>query len=358
MNVDKILSEYNYLKDQIDIATNPTDLATRKLELEKLVRESLSAFNDYLQIMLGRTLSPFKQTNNKPTLLLKEEFIASYNAIFSLVDQKWEDRIINHDEYRQICSVLTIIKDYFLPNLKNTPHYNTAVVEEKKVKTYASTRAFEGMSKLIIAVAVAMLCIGVKNEVIKIPHTTSGVSYLNNISAPTQSDASGQTVIKAYNTEIAITYMAEYSITGRVVSTATFLANKANLRNKFSPKDVSIVWGPLSDKKVDRGTRWIRDISIQRRGIIFTSSNSQINAGGDPGQFISNNHLIPANNQIRSLMKAIKKNDYIRIDGYLVDVDYMQGSIPISLPTSLSRFDEGNGACEQIYVIKITWLKP
>ena len=56
---------------------------------------------------------------------------------------------------------------------------------------------------------------------------------------------------------------------------------------------------------------------------------------------------------ITSLIKQIKKNDYIKISGYLINA-YWDNSY---LTTSTSRDDEGNGACEVVYVTDIKWYK-
>ena len=67
----------------------------------------------------------------------------------------------------------------------------------------------------------------------------------------------------------------------------------------------------------------------------------------------SNNHLISDDETITSLIKQIKKNDYIKISGYLINA-YWGNSY---LTTSISRDDEGNGACEVVYVTDIKWYK-
>lgn len=67
----------------------------------------------------------------------------------------------------------------------------------------------------------------------------------------------------------------------------------------------------------------------------------------------SNNHLISNDETITSLIKQIKKNDYIKISGYLINA-YWGNSY---LTTSISRDDEGNGACEVVYVTDIKWYK-
>ena len=75
-------------------------------------------------------------------------------------------------------------------------------------------------------------------------------------------------------------------------------------------------------------------------------------------EFCSNNHLIPCDNKNKKLMDSIKEGDFVRIEGYLVNV-YCKKSDEsyFNWNTSTSRNDTGNGACEIVYVTNITWLE-
>lgn len=69
---------------------------------------------------------------------------------------------------------------------------------------------------------------------------------------------------------------------------------------------------------------------------------------------MSHVHVIPANSNIMSALMQLKKMDLVKLDGYLVDIDF-NGLIA---RTSLSRTDtnetsRGNGACEIMYVTKV-----
>ena len=71
---------------------------------------------------------------------------------------------------------------------------------------------------------------------------------------------------------------------------------------------------------------------------------------------ISHTHLIPANANVMGALLKIKKNDIVKLDGYLVDI-YTDKSETVA-KTSMSRTDtdptsRGSGACEDMYVKQV-----
>ena len=72
----------------------------------------------------------------------------------------------------------------------------------------------------------------------------------------------------------------------------------------------------------------------------------------------SNNHLIPADTRVKKAIKKIKKGDHIRITGYLVYIDGKKSDgTTFFWNSSTTRDDDGDGACEVIYVTDVEWLK-
>ena len=73
----------------------------------------------------------------------------------------------------------------------------------------------------------------------------------------------------------------------------------------------------------------------------------------------SNNHLIPQNDEIKSIIKDLDIGDQIKINGFLVDYKTYDedGQRVSSRETSTTREDEGNGACETLFVTDIEVLK-
>ena len=77
------------------------------------------------------------------------------------------------------------------------------------------------------------------------------------------------------------------------------------------------------------------------------------------GSVLSHNHLLPTTPALASLVKSIKVGDQIRLSGLLVDytITASSGARGGSRNTSLIRTDNGNGACEIIYLTGATILK-
>ena len=76
--------------------------------------------------------------------------------------------------------------------------------------------------------------------------------------------------------------------------------------------------------------------------------------GNDATNYISNNHIIPMNNQQKNVLKKVRKGDVVQILGYLV---YCEGNGWTWGPSSMTRTDTGNGACEIILAESIYILE-
>jgi hypothetical protein len=61
----------------------------------------------------------------------------------------------------------------------------------------------------------------------------------------------------------------------------------------------------------------------------------------------ANTHVIPADDEIRAELLALKTGDVVRLTGQLVEVDGPKG---MTMRSSLRRDDSGDGACEILYV--------
>lgn len=207
-----------------------------------------------------------------------------------------------------------------------------------------------------IIIGVSLLCVALLAfNSFKVYKPIEKVESLKNISEPVQSYTSGsvQKIIDGKN--ININYIASYSISGKVVDVQKYYGYKT--QNKLSPIDVGIVWGFLaecSDKLTwtSNGTRFLR---WRPNDMTWYSK-----VGGEKAvsRCLSNNHVIPSDENIEKLIKNIKKDDYVKIEGYLVNVRYDEpdGSW-FMWSSSTTRDDDGDGACELIYVTGVTWLE-
>ena len=61
-------------------------------------------------------------------------------------------------------------------------------------------------------------------------------------------------------------------------------------------------------------------------------------------------HLIPANEAAAEALRRVRKDDRVRIDGWLVEAEATDGW---RWRSSTTREDSGAGACEVIYVCSI-----
>lgn len=179
------------------------------------------------------------------------------------------------------------------------------------------------------------------------------VENLINISEPIQKQTSGSTTVKIDGKEILLTYLATYEISGLVVKTDNYYGK--DIYSQIAPKDVSMVWGFLLEGDNLSKIHFSR---IVDRYIMYNTKDSRWleSVGGweKVGECISNNHLIPSDKNVEKLIKKIKQNEYVKIEGYLISAKEIDGDFKIA--SSQTRTDDGNGACEIIYVTNVTWL--
>jgi len=189
---------------------------------------------------------------------------------------------------------------------------------------------------------------------------------------PIQKDITETKYIKAYGEKnlYALRAEAEYSISGLVVAKNSNFWFRGIMRNDFDDialMDIGLVWGDLArDKKLLNDNIKFKSVKTlgQARQLQpkckkhwckdFPWSWDYFNSHD------SHNHLIPANANVMGALLKIKRNDIIKLDGYLVDI-YSDKSKLIAM-TSLSRTDNnatarglnnGGGACEIMYVNSI-----
>lgn len=163
-----------------------------------------------------------------------------------------------------------------------------------------------------------------------------------------------QTYIGSFNqtihengTSAEISGDSSYTINARVQSVHEY-------RDAISgviPYDLLLGWGGMADESLAGNLAWEQ---ANRRGMvsgtISGSGGSQIDTSYVVSH-VSNNHMIPANEKIRTALARIEPGDIVRIDGRLVDVKaFVSSDHTLTISTSKSRTDQGDGACEVIYV--------
>ncbi len=137
---------------------------------------------------------------------------------------------------------------------------------------------------------------------------------------------------------------AQFSLRARVLSVAHY---QDSPDADLIPVDLALGWGAMSNPEIlqhfdiSQSERWYR-MSAPKAPISMQTAIQQS----------ANMHMIPANPALAERLQTLREGEVIAIDGWLVDV---QGKGP-PLHTSLSRSDEGAGACEVVYVLSLARL--
>jgi hypothetical protein len=175
------------------------------------------------------------------------------------------------------------------------------------------------------------------------------------IPTPTQINKTGAERIERGDVAATIRYRAIYDIRGIVISTASYA--KDAVIDRISPYDIGLAWGEMAKHnnliKWHQGHRYVT-ASINALAKFFINKSQE-----ELFQQYSNNHLIFKDDELLEKAQSFQVGDYIRIKGYLVDVDAYRKTEPAikhSLKTSLTRKDDGEDSCEVLLVTKIESL--
>lgn len=180
------------------------------------------------------------------------------------------------------------------------------------------------------------------------------VEDLRNLPEPIQTSTTGYAEKVVCGETVRVDYLAEYQIQGRVVDVQDYMTY--DFDNYLSPVDLGIAWGHIARdeniEKLEFASKGTRFLSYNTTDRAWYSNNGGWN---NIGRYISNNHIIPADDEIGKALKAVKVDDYIELTGYLVRATCSNSSFRWT--SSLNREDDGAGACEVIYVESVKWLK-
>ena len=186
------------------------------------------------------------------------------------------------------------------------------------------------------------------------------------VNDPVQINITNAKYIKAYGEKdiYALQPQAHYSISGMVVTKNTNFWFRDIMRNQFDDiclMDLGIVWGDLANDRKELYKHWkfkSHKTLGQARQLEWRSKPPHNTPWtlGYVSSHISHTHLIPANYNVMGGLLRIKKNDIVKLDGYLVDI-YTDKSELVAR-TSMSRTDtdptsRGSGACEDMYVKQV-----
>jgi len=168
-----------------------------------------------------------------------------------------------------------------------------------------------------------------------------GWQWLRPAPEPGQTGSDGVTLYNGHR----ITPLQPFELEALVLGREDYLFDRGA---KVSPTDLALGWGPMADPQVlaridiSQGNRWYRwrvdEFPIPRRDIERHSANM---------------HLIPATPEVARALQRIEPGQRIALAGQLVRVDGDDGFRWVS---SLSRDDTGEGACELIWVERLSAL--
>jgi hypothetical protein len=145
-----------------------------------------------------------------------------------------------------------------------------------------------------------------------------------------------------------LTPRAHYDITARILSREDYHFDAIS---DLIPEDLTLGWGPMSDNQmlklfdISQGARFYMwqlrgPMPLTRRQIVEHSANT---------------HVIPADEHARRDLARLRVGEVVHLSGTLVDGKRDDGA---HVNTSLTRSDEGAGACEVMLVDAVEVLPP
>ncbi|MHB9054272.1 MAG: hypothetical protein ACYC5F_09870 [Thermoleophilia bacterium] len=206
----------------------------------------------------------------------------------------------------------------------------------------------EALFMTILSVLTLAAMFAIQNNNLNASVSQSSVSYgINTGTEPVQnSTAAFKTTLAVSGAKATVSSDTSYTINARVESAMSYDDQISSL----IPTDLLLAWGDMTQNGVDGKLTWQQE---DRHGQV---SGSLGDGGVDLTQdyvirHVSNNHLLPANSRVAAAIAGIKAGDTVRIDGRLIDVRMaLNDGRVLTVNTSKSRIDQGEGACEIIYV--------
>jgi len=141
---------------------------------------------------------------------------------------------------------------------------------------------------------------------------------------------------------VPIVLLASYEVTAAVKNVHRYTSDYSS---QVSPIDLVLAWGSLNQPAIDSRIRYRQS----NRWYYFQYDPECPVDGAYIQAHSANVHLIPADENIRRQLNGLRRNDTVRITGYLAAVQFASGE----WRSSLSRQDSGDGACEIIYVTAV-----
>jgi len=138
--------------------------------------------------------------------------------------------------------------------------------------------------------------------------------------------------------------LAGFSVDARVLSREDYRRGR---ESELSPTDLALGWKRMAQDDV------LSKLALSQSVRFF--SYRWENQPPLPPQEISvsaaNMHMIPSSDAVAQALADVRKDDRVRIEGWLVEATAKDGW---RWRSSITREDTGGGACEVVYVCSIT----
>lgn len=141
-----------------------------------------------------------------------------------------------------------------------------------------------------------------------------------------------------------LTPLAGFSVDARVLSREDYHLGR---ESALSPTDLALGWGRMRDDDVLARL----DIAQSTRWYHYAWRGDPPLPPGDIVRSSANMHMIPSTRAVADALHAVRRNDRVRVDGWLVEADAPDGW---RWRSSLTREDSGEGACEVVYVCALS----
>lgn len=201
----------------------------------------------------------------------------------------------------------------------------------------------------VLATLALAAMFGIQNSNFTVNASQSAISYgINAGNEPVQHETSlFKTNVAVQGGTASLSSDTSYTINAKVESARFYDDTIGDL----VPYDLLLAWGDMALDDVDSKLDWEQgDRHGQVSGSLGSANSVNLSTSYVIGH-VSNDHLIPSTDRIARAMKNIKAGDMVRIDGRLVDIRMsLNDNRVLTVNTSKTRTDQGEGACEIIYV--------
>ena len=174
------------------------------------------------------------------------------------------------------------------------------------------------------------------------PRNYSGI-YLSEEPIQLAKGDLGKESHKIGSSEFELTKLAFYNITAVVVAKKKY----SDMLAMMVPYDLALAWGRVPEN--------FDTITFSQKGrfYYYRYSGSCPLSKAYIQSHTSNNHIIVANENLRSGLEKVRTYDLVNIEGYLSNIKVTVGTRYQFMKSSMTRTDSGDGACEVIYLTKL-----